>query len=518
MRRVKNESGMALIVAMSVMMVLLLLTGVVLTSTLSLSSASNRDTRHKRAFEAAQAGMQSTLYRMNMSINSAPGTVAELNAKCVGGTNEEVIPPKISPNTCEPYSESLGNGASFTSWTTSVFEGSGNCAGVTIGTSNTVAERCITSEGVVKAGGQTVKQRVQQRVASFDGRPVFRFSGIIGEYGVLAQQSAEIKGIVASNGTVESANTAKIEKAILGPTASPNPPVQKNSSSIGGCSPKCEVLEEWAPYTPVEPPPVEIETNAKGEPTGDKTPSGNARITAAFSGCTGEGCPAHDNFFNKNGTPCTVASACGWNPATRTLELSNGETWEIAGPVYNLCHLILNSGKAKLAKGVSSSIYLDSPSNPAKSGKECNEMGSPLEVKSGAEFINESPPLPGSPLKYNTTALEIWIFGPSTNVGTPSLTNNACVPSVTKTCIVLGQGSEFYGTVYAPTSDIRVENKAGTAGAIQGRVVIYNNPGKFTQDNNVTSIVTTGALGTYYSTAWHQCRSAPVSADPMSGC
>jgi hypothetical protein len=35
---------------------------------------------------------------------------------------------------------------------------------------------------------------------------------------------------------------------------------------------------------------------------------------------------------------------------------------------------------------------------------------------------------------------------------------------------------------------------------------------------SVTSIVTTGALGTYYSTAWHQCRSAPVSADPMSGC
>jgi Tfp pilus assembly protein PilX len=527
LQKLKSEGGIALIVALGVLLIMLMLTGVVLNSAVDLSASASRDVSSKRAFEAAQAGLQATLYRMNMNINSAEGKVEELNKDCVGGAKDQVEPPKSSASgsSCLPYTETLGNGASYTSWTTSVFEGIGKCAGAAVGSSKVVAERCITSEGIVERGGQKIKHRVQERVTSFDGRPVFRYSGIVGEYGVLAQQSAEIKGTVASNGTIESANTAKIEKGILGPEGAPNPPVQKNSSEIGQCSPKCLVASEWAKFTPVEPPKVEPEKNAKGEVIGDLTPEGNARITNAFTGCKATPgppevkCPPHDNFTKKNGEPCTIAAECGWNPVTRTLELTVGETWEIQGEQYNLCHLILKAGKAKLAKGVSTSIYLDSKSDPTEWGKECTEVGSPLEVNGSAEFINESPPLPGSPLKYNTTALEIWIFGPSNDVGTPSLSNNACVPSVTRTCITLGQGSEFYGTVYAPTSDIKVENKAGTAGSIEGQIVIYNNPGKFTQDNNVESIVTTGALGTYYSSDWHECKSEPVSSsEPMSNC
>lgn len=534
MQRLRNENGIAIVVAMATLTIMVLLTGVVLSSTLDLRTSSRRDALSKRAFEAAQAGLQATLYRLNMNVNAAGEsyTVGELDERCIGGNEaklEKPSKPSNAPgNSCEPITQELGNGASYTAWTTSKFEGVGKCAGAAVGTGKVVAERCITSQGIVKQGTETVKQRVQERVASFDGKPVFRFSGVIGEYGVLAQQSAEIKGTVASNGTIETANTAKIEKGIYGPSGSPNPPVQKQSSEIGGCKPEgthpkgCEVLSEWTKYTPVEPPKVETEKNAKGEVIGDTAPEGNARITNAFKTCVESEsvqCPAHDSFKKKNGEPCTNATECGWNPATRTLELSNGEVWEIAGAQYNFCHLILASGKATLKLGVKTSIYIDSKSDPTTSGSECNEVGSPLEVKSQAEFINESPPLPGSPLKYDTTALQLWIFGPSAEVGTPSLTSNACVPSVTRTCITLGQGSEFYGTVYAPTSDIKVENKAGTAGSIQGQIVIYNNPGKFIQDNNVTSIVTTGALGTYYSANWHQCKSEPVGAsEPMANC
>src|SRR5207244_6949338 len=121
-----------------------------------------------RAFEAAQAGLQATLYRLNMNINSASGKVEDLNKACIGGEHDQVeaqpsLPGPGSGNSCQPYTETLGNGASYTSWTSSVFEGVGTCAGVAIGTSKTVAERCVTAEGVVQQGGQKVKQRVQER-------------------------------------------------------------------------------------------------------------------------------------------------------------------------------------------------------------------------------------------------------------------------------------------------------------------------------------------------------------------
>src|SRR5439155_23214880 len=124
------------------------------------------------------------------------------------------------------------------------------------------------------------------------------------------------------------------------------------------------------------PPKVETIKNAGGEVIGDASPEGNARITNAFTGCKEPPeltCPAHDVFKKKNGELCTKAAECGWNPATRTLELTNGETWEIEGEQYNFCHLILNSGKAKLYKGTSASIYIDSKSDPTAWGKECSE-------------------------------------------------------------------------------------------------------------------------------------------------
>jgi hypothetical protein len=84
---------------------------------------------------------------------------------------------------------------------------------------------------------------------------------------------------------------------------------------------------------------------------------------------------------------------------------------------------------------------------------------------------------------------------------------------------VLGNKGNFYGVVYAPTSDIQVSNLGNTYGGIAGATVTYNNPGSFVQDVNVPSLVTTGALGVYYTTAWHECQAQPTTpGDPMSGC
>jgi Tfp pilus assembly protein PilX len=497
MHRLKSDSGVALIIAVTVLMVLLMLAGVVMSAATNLNSISNRDTVTKRAFEAAQAGLQATVYRMNMQINSQTKPPAELATYCVGGAADEVQPPSLpisSPNSCAPYTENLGNGASYKSWTTTVFSGVGTCAGVAIGTSNTVAERCVTSEGIVTRGGKTVTHRVQERVAAFASKPVFPVGGVIGENGVLIKNTAKVKGPVYTNGQLEAKQQGESEAYGLGPNAS-TPIVEKPNASIGT---KLPAVNPWPTYSPIPPE--------------QERPEGNQRIENAFRTCTAnetkEGQCAKDVFSG-----CSTAAACGWNATNRTLALK-GSNWVLGGATYNFCSLTIESATAKLAAKLKTVVYIDSPSDPTSN---CPAGTGYFKIKTKGEFINESPPLPGSPLKYDTTALVIFIFGPS-DIEKSTIYNNACVGESDPTCVSIGGQGNFYGTVYAPTSDVSVGNPGENAGAVEGRTVTYENKAKFEQDQNVKTLVTTSSLGTYFPTAWHECGMPTPPADPMAGC
>jgi hypothetical protein len=514
--RAKSESGVALIVALSVLTVLLLLAGVILSSTVNLSDTSKRDVLSKRAFEAAQAGLQATLYRLNMNINSSSGEAATLSNKCIGGENELVEAPQPeTPGVCKPYTSgtgatSLGNGASYKSWTSTVFSGPGECAGEIVGEANSVAQRCITSQGIVKQGGREVKQRVQERVVSFNGRPLFEHSGVTAESAIILGNQAKVLGpLYAKNEIVVQNTKPEAEAYALGRGGKA---VAENGASIAQLGKKLEEIKEWRSspaLPPVQPLP----------PSGPvyTFPDGNARISNAFTTCTGA-CEPPDNFYkdNKPKEGCT-ASSCGWEAATRTLNLPSGYTWELSGGTYNFCNLIIN-GTARLTFNTHTVIFVDSPSDPET---HCPANSGRLEV-SGA-FVNNTPgtkcsPAPCTPLAFDTTALQIYVYGPS-DVPNSNATKNACLTGSDPTCVrISGGGGEFWGTVFAPTSDVAILNKGLTAGAIVGATVTFNNPGKFEQDHQDETITTT-AKGTYYRSAWHQCKSElPSSTKPMAGC
>jgi Tfp pilus assembly protein PilX len=499
MPNARNESGVAVIIALAVMAILLALTGVVLTATANLSDDSNRDTITKRAFEAAQAGLQATVYRMNMRINSESKPPSELAKYCVGGPEEAVLPPSLGPskNICASYSESLGNGASYRSWTTTVFSGVGTCAGVQVGTTNTVAERCVTSEGIVTRGARTVTHRVQERVVAFSSRPVFPVGGVIGENGVQLANQATIEGPVYTNGQLEAKNQASSHAYGLGKHASP-PIVEKPNASIGEKLPE---VEPWPTYAPIPP--------EQAWPEGDQRIE-NAFLTCAQIEAKGEQCAAKDEFKG-----CASASACGWEPASRTLNIK-GDNWILGGKTYTFCGLTIESGAATLAAKLKTVIYIDSPSDPQS---KCPAGTGYFQMKSKGEFINLSQPLEGSPLLHDTTALVVFIFGPS-DIEPDTIYSNACTSGHTdSTCVSIGGQGEFYGTVYAPQSDVKVSNPGKNAGAIEGRTVTYENKGSFKQDTNVTTLLTTTSLGTFHPAAWHECGSpTEPPADPMSGC
>jgi Tfp pilus assembly protein PilX len=511
MRRIQNESGAALIIALTVMVVMVLLTGVVLTATLNVKAASTRDTRTKRAFEAAQAGLQATLYRLNMNINSTSAPVATLNAECVGGPADQVTAPLAGSNICEEFKAELSTKVVYRSWTTTVFEGVGTCAGVAVGTSKNVAERCITAEGIVEESGQKVKARVQERVAAYDGKPQFSHAGVTGERGVVIANTASIKGPIYTNGQLEVQNSATGEGYGLGPSA-------KTPLAAGGAS-LSQLGGELAKVTPWEEsgriPPVQATYSGTGSNI-VYTSIGDQRISNIFCSVS---CGTPDKITkDNNNKSCQTPSECGWNPATRTLELPNGWTWELNEETYNFCSLILN-GTARLAQGAKTVIYIDSPQD-SSSSPPCPANSGYMQVGNSGSFVNNSEGLPCSPtpctkLAHDTTALQINVFGPSSVVGS-TIYNNACQPA-NITCVSIGGQGEFWGTVYAPFSDVAVFNPGTSAGAVVGATVTFNNKAKFLQDRNVTKVITSAALGTYYRSAWHQCASE-ASGNPMSSC
>jgi hypothetical protein len=182
--------------------------------------------------------------------------------------------------------------------------------------------------------------------------------------------------------------------------------------------------------------------------------------------------------------------------------------------------------QAVLANGVKTEIFIDSPANTSYSpvSGQCPAGTGTITEGQGAAFVNNSPPLPGSPLAHDTTALFIYVYGNISPIPDSQAVynNNSCNLNGNTTdssCVQFGQSGNFYGTVYAPESDVKITNTGQTYGGIAGRTVTFDNPGTFTQDVNVTNLITTAIRALYFRSGWTECiPQATVSTNPMSGC
>src|ERR1700737_184364 len=164
MRRLRDsQAGSALVVALGVLLVVTLLTGVVFAAVLQMSAATNGDANGRRALQAADAGLRVAVYRINM--------LQPTDAACV--TNAAVAPVG---GQCPGYSQGLGNGASYTYYTTPVLGPTDTCAGMTVQSQTAVSQRCVTSIGTANS----VVKRTQERVGGFAGTPLFASGGILG--------------------------------------------------------------------------------------------------------------------------------------------------------------------------------------------------------------------------------------------------------------------------------------------------------------------------------------------------
>ena len=209
-RRLSGEEGMAMIVAITVMLVVTTLATVVVETAVQTNVSTRRDFNYKDAAEAAVAGLQIAIYRLNMINPSSSQCVGD--AVATAGTN----------GTCASSWYSLGNNTYYKYYTTPVLSTGATCIGLTITTSDVnlgwvtaIGRAAATLSGGVPTGG--VSARSQIRTGAFSATPLFPDAGVVGLKAVSMTGNASVTGSAASNVSVSQTGNANSQGILLGP-------------------------------------------------------------------------------------------------------------------------------------------------------------------------------------------------------------------------------------------------------------------------------------------------------------
>ena len=336
---IRDQEGVALPVAVGVLLVLSLLVVALAANAMQSTGAANDDRNTKRALGAAEAGLQVANYRLD-AMRPAPGD-------CL--TDQPVAPQ--GNGECAGYTQSMGNGATFTYYVTPQLAAGASCAA---GVGSGADERCITAVGTVNGEMRRLQARVLGRPAM---PPLFPAEGVLGlKRLTVDNRSLVAAASLASNGQVSMPNGGSVSLIELGPEA-PAP-------SIGGPPPRTRPTARHA--EPFVLRPVQL----------DDTAINNANGTIQTSG--------------------TVS----YNDSNRDLTVSNG-TLTLEAGYYNFCRVNF-IGNATLVINGPVQIFIDAPGE-VRPGSGCpsgSDWGT-IEAQSQTTF-NPSPAIPANLQLYVT--------------------------------------------------------------------------------------------------------------------
>jgi Tfp pilus assembly protein PilX len=453
--RFHEERGAAMIIAVIVLMIISTLATVAVAVAVQTDSSTRRDSYKKNALEAAEAGLQIALYRMNM--------LRPDDLHCLGDT---VLNPD-STGWCASSTTTLGNGSTYRYYTTPLLSTAASCVGLSLTNTVSIGQRCVTSIGTTNG----VSARSQVRVAAFQAAPLFPIAGITGLKDVTFNGNPDVHAWGASNGVITAHGNVSVLGTELGPAGSLN--------TTGNVSIGSNVrLSNPIVLGPVDPG------------TSNQTSLANcpARQTAGYPAC-------NDNYRITNGlasptvTPYDQSSGVSYDAVHRVLSLSGNSSLTLGGGLYNFCNVSI-SGNATITVGttVKTAVYIDSPDDP-NSG--CQAGTGHLTVSGNAEWNNKA---------NDPTALQLYVYGQNNGSNVVTLNGN----------------TNFDGIVYAPQSAVNLNGNIAYFGAISGNHVTLNG-NSFTWDSRAGTLQA-HTTGLYYRTAWAQCTPSSASSDPGAGC
>jgi Tfp pilus assembly protein PilX len=476
-RLLREQTGIALPSALAVLVVVGVLSSATfaVSSRLSDTSTASRDT--KRALQAADAGLEAAMFRMNeIGLQSVSKCFTTSAVDPGTGTDPETGGTPAAGE-CAGIQEDLGNNSDYTYYVTPELEQGDQCAGLNVQTVDpngevTITQRCVTAIGEVNGE----RRRIQARVASYIGTQLFPVGGILAINGITVKNTAIVSGVLGSNGQIELGNNSSIAGGIKLGTSSTPPPILGSGSTVGGNPPVTYRSEAEGAYVLA---PVDMGNTA--------TVNDNGRITS------GQDTGSHVTYTNTAAAP-------------RTLSIANNGSLTLGGGTYNFCKVTLgNNSFITIAAGAKIRFFLDSPD---RAGSGCIPSGQTaaqakangyggMVLGQGSNFNN-----PGHAINF-----QIYMYGYTDGTHKVEFNNT----------------SAMNAAIYAPSSELVWVNTAGITGAVAASKVEFKNSATFAWAGGSgqfdLSELRTDTVSVYYRMAWTECRRArPTTSDPESGC
>jgi hypothetical protein len=449
----RNEQGFAVATALIAMTVAFSFASAAVVYSVNTQHGTVRDHDSKEAIAAADAGANVALMRLNQFSKA----VSTANP-CVGLNGTFLTPAKAEPDGwCQQLSGSVGNAtyAYRVGPSTTGCTASTSCV-VAVGTSNGVSRRVEVTLETSPVGGP------------------FSKAGVIGDEDITLENNADIRVGVGTNGNVKLGNGASICGDIRHGTGK-KITFENNSSQCSGYgqSEGNETLPEVSSFMPAS----------------IATANSDGRLVK----CTGivgtAGIPPEcqsDSYSKKWET--TIP----WNATTRTIEPAQNSTLTLTGGDYFICRLVLgNNSHLIMGAGAAVRIFFDTPEN---CGAKAGSTYEPIRVENNADITATNESEGGVPGLYVTG---------STTIPTKIVFSNNG-----------GATNEF--VLYAPNSNIYMENNATYKGAIAGKTVYLSNHAKVIQDENFKP-PNLGGSNLYTRQSYVECTGA-TAAPPNANC
>ncbi|MDX6639622.1 MAG: hypothetical protein QOF12_633 [Solirubrobacteraceae bacterium] len=511
-----GQDGVALVVAIGVLLVIGVISAGVATATLATKNQTSADRRSVRALAAAESGLRlGTLY-LNQATPISDGTCPGTGANAIATKTTAVA------GQCGPYTVALSTGgtASFTisaGATTPIA-----CSGAQVSAPTrprlSLHQRCITSIGNV--GGSVRRAQIRVASASF----IFPIPGILGINDVKIGQGAgasytlaqcaspatlpngtgEIIGSVGTNGVL----TTSLGCWIGDPS---DASLNSNSSRL--------YMGQGAPTTVNGVPNPSLTGAQPGGVVNLSTQLSLPSIESLFwtgqDGLTDTSLPAGNN----NGVGIHATAGCSgasYTGATRVLALpNNGCTVTLDGSadidhpaIYDFCGISLpNNGVLSITDPTNFPyvrVFLDS------SARLINGVSACSAGTSGTLTMGN-----GSGILANATSslgAQIFIYGAPSGSAPATLDGDG----VNGNFIAWRNSANVKMLLVAPHARIAFQNGGAITGGLAAYAVEANNNMQFIWDETVDRVE---RRALYYRTSYTECRRvAPNPADPHSGC
>ena len=473
---IRKQEGIALPVAAGMMLVVSLLVAAFFSSALQLGTSANKDRAAKQAISAAEAGLQSAAYRMNLI---RPAIASNM---CLTSTATSPVGGE-----CPGHTETLGNGAQYTYYVTPQMGVGGTCT-LKPGVAALATDRCITSVGTVNG----VSRRVQARLSQIIGPSIWNSVGLMGKSLLFAYNSITMLSDVGSNTKVHLENSVVVDGD---PALSVTGRVKLAAGGIYEAVNSVSV-EGGAP-PPYEPAPFQIAARDYESVDGDVVGENNNNLLTGAQ----------------------------YNAATKAFVVTSGE-YTVPEGTYHLCRLHLgNSVKLKFTHTTTTptKIYIDDYTRP---GSPC-----PVPPASGADNDTAGTFTADNSVEINKEVgeredlLEVYLYGTgreATRSYTSAAAGWACdSPFDANDCkadFMLDNSVTFYGTVEAPNSSAGAHNSVNIVGGIAADKIRLYNSVNFSITAE-TRAKPAPAPGPATRQGWVECKSAPSTpSDPESGC